>query len=210
MPRPPKIRDEEILAAARAVFLEKGFAATTAEVARRAGIAEGSVFNRFPTKAALFQAAMRPTLEEPPWAKLLGARAGQGDLVENLVEIGVEVLEFLRQIVPVMMMSWSNPAPHGGFLPAPLAGPNPPPLRAMRRLGAFFAAEVKAGRLRAGTDPELVARVFLGSLQNYVFFEVLLRADDLMPLPAQTYVRGVVELLWNGARPVPAERAKRS
>src|SRR5688500_17788449 len=106
MPRPPKIRDEEILAAARAVFLEKGFAATTAEVARRAGIAEGSVFNRFPTKAALFQAAMRPTLEEPPWARLLVDRAGQGDLVENLVEIGVEVLEFLRQIVPVMMMSW--------------------------------------------------------------------------------------------------------
>src|SRR6185436_12009941 len=98
MPRPPKIKDEEILAAAREVFLEKGIRATTAEVARRAGIAEGSVFNRFPTKLALFQAAMRPTMEEPPWARLLVDRVGQGDLFENLVEIGGQVLDFLRQI----------------------------------------------------------------------------------------------------------------
>jgi len=49
MPRPAKIKDEEILAAAREVFLEKGIRATTAEVAKRAGIAEGSIFNRFAT-----------------------------------------------------------------------------------------------------------------------------------------------------------------
>jgi AcrR family transcriptional regulator len=205
MPRPPKIKDEEILAAARSVFLEKGIRATTAEVARRAGIAEGSIFNRFPTKAALFQAAMRPTMEEPPWAQLLLDRAGKGDVRENLAEIGVQVLEFLRQIVPIMMMSWSNPS--GDIsLPEPLSGPNPPPLRAMRRLVAYFDAEIRAGRLRAD-DPELLARVFLGSLQNYVFFEVLLRAQDMMPLPATTYVRGVVQLLWNGAAPGPVTRS---
>ncbi len=201
MPRPAKIKDEAILDAARAVFLEKGIRATTAEVARRAGIAEGSIFNRFPTKAALFQAAMRPTMEEPPWAQLLVDRAGQGDVIENMVEIGAQVLDFLRQIVPIMMMSWSNPSGSNGFLPEALAGANPPPLRAMRRLVTFFDAEIKAGRLR-GSDPELLARVFLGSLQNYVFFEVLLRAQDMMPLPALTYVRGVVDLLWNGAAPV--------
>jgi len=214
MPRPAKIKDEEILAAARAVFLEKGIRATTAEVARRAGIAEGSVFNRFPTKAALFQAAMRPDLEEPAWGQLLLERAGQGDVVENLVEIGSQVLEFLRQIVPIMMMSWSNPHNDGGFLPPPLRGNNPPPLVAMRRLVAFFDTEIRSGRIRSGSDPELMARVFLGSLQNYVFFEVLLRARDMMPLPALTYVRGVVDLLWNGAAPAvaaaPRKRVNRS
>jgi len=204
MPRPAKIKDEEILAAARAVFLEKGIRATTAEVARRAGIAEGTIFNRFPTKVALFQAAMRPDLEEPAWGKMLLDLAGTGDVVENLVDIGTQVLEFLRQIVPIMMMSWSNPHSDGGFLPPPLRGNNPPPLVAMRRLVAFFDAEIKGGRIRSGSDPELMARVFLGSLQNYVFFEVLLRARDMMPLPALTYVRGVVDLLWNGAAPEAA------
>ena len=209
MARPPKIKDEEILAAARAVFLEKGILATTAEVARRAGIAEGSIFNRFPTKAALFQAAMLPTMDEPPWAKKLLERVGSGDLVENLVELGGEVLEFLRQIVPLMMMSWSNPSGGGGVLPAPLRGPDPPPVRALRKLGEYFDREMKAGRLRR-RDPELLARVFLGSLQNYVFFEVLLRAQHMMPLPSQTYVRGVVDLLWNGAAPEAVPATKRS
>lgn len=96
---PAKIKDEAILEAARAVFLEKGLSATTAEVARRAGIAEGAIFNRFPTMAALFQAAMRPDMEEPPWAQLLVERAGKGDVVENLVEIGGQVLEFPRKML---------------------------------------------------------------------------------------------------------------
>jgi AcrR family transcriptional regulator len=213
MARPPKIKDEEILLAARAVFLEHGIRATTAQVAERAGIAEGSIFNRFPTKGALFQAAMRPDLEEPAWAQLLLERTGQGDVVENLVEIGTQVIDFLRQIIPIMMMSWSNPHRDGGVLPAALRGNNPPPLVAMRRLVAFFSAEVRAGRLRS-SDPELMARVFLGSMQNYVFFEVLLRASDMMPLPAATYVRGVVDLLWKGAapepRPAPRKRVNRS
>src|SRR5690349_10344588 len=206
MPRPPRIKDEEILAAARAVFLEKGIRATTAEVAERAGNAEGSIFNRFPSKAALFQAAMKPTFEEPAWAGRALAQIGQGDVVENLVELGTEVLEFLRMILPLVMMSWSNPGSSG--IPEALTGPNPPPLRVLRALGQIFEAEMKLGRIRK-RDPELLARVFLGSLQNYVFFEVLLRAQELLPLPARTYVRGVVELLWEGAAPEKTGRTKR-
>jgi len=49
MARPPVITEERILDAARGVFLKKGIRATTAEVAKRAGIAEGSIFNRFDT-----------------------------------------------------------------------------------------------------------------------------------------------------------------
>jgi len=45
-----------ILTAAEAVFAEKGAAASTEEVARRAGVAVGTVFRHFPTKEALLQA----------------------------------------------------------------------------------------------------------------------------------------------------------
>jgi AcrR family transcriptional regulator len=208
MPRPPKIKDEEILVAAREVFLEKGIRATTAEVAKRAGIAEGSIFNRFPTKVALFNAAMRPTLEEPEWAKRALDRVGNGDLVENLVELGGELLEFLRNIFPLVMMSWSNPTA-GSVLPDLLQGPNPPPLRVLRRLGEYFEGEMRGKRLRRA-DPELLARIFLGSLQNYVFTELVLRAQAVLPLPSQTYVRGVVDLLLHGAGPPAPVPVKRS
>jgi AcrR family transcriptional regulator len=199
VPRAPRIKDDEILAAARAIFLEKGIRGTTAEVAERAGIAEGSIFNRFPSKAALFQAAMRPTLEEPAWVPAALAAVGQGEVVENLVELGTQVLEFLRSILPIVMMSWSNPG-QVGSIPDALAGPNPPPVRVLRAIGQVLEGEMKLGRI-ARRDPELLARVFLGSLQNYAFFEVLLRAQELMPLPTRTYVRGVVDLLWEGVAP---------
>src|SRR5688572_10051218 len=101
MPRPPVITEERILMAAREVFLEKGFGASTAEVARRAGMSEGSVFNRFKTKVELFQAAMQHDIEEPPFMKGLDERVGKGDLRQNLVEIGVEAIKFLRGIVPL-------------------------------------------------------------------------------------------------------------
>jgi AcrR family transcriptional regulator len=45
-----------ILDAAEAVFTEKGASASTEEVARRAGVAIGTVFRHFPTKEALLQA----------------------------------------------------------------------------------------------------------------------------------------------------------
>jgi AcrR family transcriptional regulator len=212
MPRTTRIKDEDLLAAAREVFLEKGIRATTAEVAARAGIAEGSIFRRFPSKAALFQAAMRPTIEDLGWLDDILSTVGHGELEANLTDLGTRLLEFLRSILPVVMMSWSNPSTTGGFLPEALSGPNPPPVRVVLGLARYFAAEMDADRMRR-RDPELLARIFLGSLQNYVFFEVLLRAQNLMPLPARTYVAGVVDLLWNGIAPLevvhpPAPRTR--
>ena len=57
--RPPVISQERLLEIAREVFLELGFRATTAEVASRAGVAEGTIFLRFKSKAELFRAAMQ-------------------------------------------------------------------------------------------------------------------------------------------------------
>jgi AcrR family transcriptional regulator len=196
MARPVHITEEQILSAARELFLEKGIQATTAEVARRAGVAEGSIFKRFKTKHELFTAAMH--LSEPDWLAFVDKRVGQGDPKQNLVELGTEILGFFRQMLPLMMMGWANPSPRG--IPAVLEGPNPPPLRAIKRLAGFFEAEMRGRRLRRH-DPEVVARAFLGSLQNYVFFELILKAQDELPLPPEMHVRGVVNLLWNGLAP---------
>jgi AcrR family transcriptional regulator len=52
-----------ILAAAEDVFAEHGASASTAEVARRAGVAIGTVFRHFPTKDDLLRAIMKDLLE---------------------------------------------------------------------------------------------------------------------------------------------------
>ena len=196
MPRPVSITEEQILGAARDVFLEKGFTATTADVARRAGCAEGSIFKRFPTKAELFQAAMQSGFDLPEWIKKLCEQPGEGDLQAKLVQAGLEAIEFFRRIMPLMMMAWSNPTAG-----CEGAGPvQPPAVRAIMRLAAFFDAEMRLGRMRRHAS-EIFARTYAGSMVHYVFMEVVLKAQDQLPLPPETFVRGLVDLLWTGARP---------
>jgi AcrR family transcriptional regulator len=53
------VRREQILGAATRVFAEKGFSrATTREVAREAGVSEGTIYNYFEDKDALLMAIM--------------------------------------------------------------------------------------------------------------------------------------------------------
>jgi AcrR family transcriptional regulator len=81
-------RKQQILEAAMAVFSEKGFAAaTTAEIARAAGIAEGTIYNYFPSKRELFIAVIRELIITVP---LL-------DLIEKIPGADIEVT--FRQIL---------------------------------------------------------------------------------------------------------------
>jgi len=58
MGRPRLVADVAILAAAREVFLSRGAAATTQDVAAKAGLSQAAIFKRFSTKQELFLAAM--------------------------------------------------------------------------------------------------------------------------------------------------------
>ena len=114
-------------------------------------------------------------------------------------------VNFFRQIMPLTMMSWSNPGPNG--IPEVLTQPNTPPLRALRRLSAYFEAEIRLGRLRP-FDPEILARIFLGGVQQYVFFELVTKAQHALPMPLPTFLRGLIAVLWDGASPQPADAAQ--
>ncbi|HEX6651753.1 MAG TPA: helix-turn-helix domain-containing protein [Thermoleophilaceae bacterium] len=55
---------ERIIAAAAAVFAERGLDAATAEIAHRAGVGEATLFRRFPTKDDLIDAVIETRMEE--------------------------------------------------------------------------------------------------------------------------------------------------
>jgi AcrR family transcriptional regulator len=200
MARPTTISDERILEAARAVFLEHGVAATTAEVARRAGVAEGSIFKRFATKPELFKAAMQIDLDALDFLRTLVAARDGDDPRETLFQFGMEAVGFFRRLMPLVMLQFGTGKKAG--IPDHLIGPNAPPLRALKTLAAFIERQIKSGQMRKH-EPEIVARMLLGSIQSYVFFEILLRAQQKMPLPVATYLRGLIEVLWTGVEPAP-------
>lgn len=169
--RPPVISNERLLDVAREVFLESGIRATTAEVAARAGIAEGTIFVRFRSKADLFREAMRVDPDRPmTFVEALPSLAGTGDLREHLVAFAERLLEYGRVGLPVMMMSWSNP--DGPLCEKPASERSARYRRTLATLEAFFATEMKKGRIRKG-DTEVLARMLLGSLLHYCMIEVV-------------------------------------
>ena len=171
MARPTTISDERILEAARAVFLEHGLAATTAEVAKRAGVAEGSIFKRFATKAELFKAAMKRRLRGSRLSAHAGrARGMKTTRARRCTWSGLQAVAFFRRLMPLVMLQFGTGKKVG--VPEQLIGPNAPPLRALKTLATFIERQIRAGRMRKH-EPEIVARMLLGSIQSYVFFEIL-------------------------------------
>jgi AcrR family transcriptional regulator len=193
MARPVSISNAQILDAARAVFLAHGFAnASTVEIARRARVSEGSIFNRFATKEALFEAAMDRAV--PP-ALTLARYVGQGDMKTNLVRITVESIEFLGQLLPSLMLRWSERDRAQG---SPTCDR---PREILRGLTEFFAKEAALGRVKS--DPRIAARIFMGAVWNYCFLQTVAGESSMS---AKTFARGLVSELWQGIAPTARAR----
>jgi AcrR family transcriptional regulator len=187
MGRSRVITDKQILEAAREIFLAEGFGASTVEIARRAGVSEGSIFKRFATKEKLFFAAMREG-STPQWVRDLNSIIGQGDLKQNLVGLSYQVIEFLREFVPRIVMAQSK-----GTISPDLVGLDEPPLsRDLKALTVFFCEEMKLGRIRAG-NPEIPARILLGALTSHVLMEQM----DISPTKPESpgYLEELIDSL---------------
>jgi len=78
-------RPQELLDAALALFVEKGFAATRSEeVAARAGVAKGTLYRYYPSKDELFKAMVRENLSVHIAESATQAAQHQGSIAELL------------------------------------------------------------------------------------------------------------------------------
>ncbi|MEW6420433.1 MAG: helix-turn-helix domain-containing protein [Deinococcota bacterium] len=195
MPRPRIITDEQIVEAARAAFLEQGFSATTAEIARRAGISEGTLFKRFATKEDLFEEAVG-LRDYAAWrAELV---VGTGDVRRNLERAALRFLDTAAGIVPNLMLIFSR-----GHAPAhnPMLERLGNPIRHdADALAAYLRAEVALGRVRP-IDADVTALTLMGTLTHYVHRELMTPESGREPLDAGRFVRGLLDVLWPGLEP---------
>jgi len=76
--RPRILSDEEILARARSVFVERGYAARTKQISAAVGLTWGAIALRFGSKRALFAQAMAGPVRGP--AELACEQEGRADL----------------------------------------------------------------------------------------------------------------------------------
>jgi AcrR family transcriptional regulator len=190
MSRPVSIQNSTILDAARKVFLAQGFKASTAAIAREAGISEGSLFRHFKTKDDLFLNAMDTEISGSSWQQLLKQSEGRGCIRTTLEKAGLQILQHLHIILPRIIMVRSS-----GIL---VTGPRncrgtqmSPAIRKLQALAAYFRAEIDLGRLSM-TQPEVHAQIFIGSLMHYVLQQTI---SNFRPATPKTYVRTVVALM---------------
>jgi AcrR family transcriptional regulator len=192
MARTATITDQQIIEAAREVFLEFGFGAPSSEIARRAGVSEGTIFKRFRTKEDLFIAAVGLPDGEM-WFEKAETLIGQGDLRQNLIELSLEMFNAAREVMPriFMVISRGN---------APMNHPNgtdSPMNRAMDTLTRLFAAEIRLGRMRQ-INPEIAALMLLGALMHRVQLEVMFSRAVIDP---SDLVTDVIDAFWQGIEP---------
>jgi AcrR family transcriptional regulator len=204
MPRPVSIQDDVILRAAREIFLEKGWDATTSEIAARAGVSHGIIFKRFKTKQGLFRNAMQG---DSDWGgaipALLNSSLGRRDVETALIELGCLFVEKFLFLIPMLMMSWSN-RQEDQSSPEPATASSKQraarALQAVKTIAAYLQAENRLGRIR-DTDFEVVAQAFVGALWHHAFLQVMLGNGKTGPAQERRYVKRLVKAMWSGIGP---------
>jgi AcrR family transcriptional regulator len=191
MARTPTITQSQILEAARIVFLEKGFNATTVDVANRAGISSASIFKHFPTKEALFFAAMSETNVERIWTAELEAEIGHGDPRSDLLKIALRIASYSQALLPRMMLAWSVRQP-GEIVRPPGIEPD------FAELTAYLGREMALGRIARG-DPTIPALTLLHTVVGFTMSQTV--QDTAVSLDASSFIEDFINLLWRGLEP---------
>jgi len=192
-----------LIDAAAEVFLKRGFArATTKEIARTAGLAEGTIYRHFDDKYALFHevflARSGETVEE---LARFPERAGQGTVRDNLDDLLQLIGRMAEHATTLMASMWADPevarrfeayvrehAPKG-----PEAGP-------IGIVAAYIRAEQELGRIRADVAAEEAAAV----VASVPFASAMGRAlSDHLPTPGDFPApgRAAADILAQGLVP---------
>jgi AcrR family transcriptional regulator len=198
MARPRQYSDEQILAAARKVFLQHGAKASTQRVADAIGLSQPALFKRFGDKKTLLVKALLPA-KVPEFLEALEDGPDPRPIPDQLVEIGVRTLAFLREFVPgihVLKSAGIEPLQHVGHLG------EPPPLRHRRLTTEWLRTAHAQGRV-GEQDFAAVAALLLGAIHSRVFLSI--HAPTAMnPGSDEEYIHSTVRALWCGLSPQEA------
>ncbi len=192
MPRPKTITDAEILTVARSLFLQAGARASTRTLSKLVGISEAVIFQRFGTKEDLFFAAMVPPAAQLD--KMFDVRAGSDLVSANLRSIGLQIVAYFREVMPVFLSLVSHPA---FDLPTFLQRHTLPAMQIGNRLTAYLEAEATLGRIRTDIIAPTVA-VLLSHLHNLALSETI---GAHHPTDTERGIDEAIALLWQGISP---------
>jgi AcrR family transcriptional regulator len=190
----------QILEAAERVFRSKGLSkATTREIARDAGCADGTLYLHFDDRLALFSAVMDecvPDFKES--LQQLEELVGKRTVRLNLEMVAERYIKFLQRALGSVCSIFAEPElleAHRCKMRAQGKGPH----MTEGMLLNYIRAEQKAGRIDRRAVPEAMSSMLFGGCFYRVFISQYM-GEAMHPAP-QAFVRKLVDQILRGARP---------
>ena len=154
--------EEKIIQAATDLFKQQGYTkATTASVAKEAGVSEVTVFRYFKTKENLFKQVVKNITSK---AGLSSITEGffTGDTEKDLLFIADHALRyFIKEGKTIRMMMFET-INHPEIVPMI----SETPMRNIKNLSEYFKRQTRAGKINCD-DFDKCAELFLGALNGY-------------------------------------------
>lgn len=196
MARPRQVLDEEILAAARACFIEHGASVSTDTIAARLGVSGPALLKRFGSKRELLKAAFSIG-KAPPWLHLLEEGPDERELTVQIREMAGTIDAFFREMVPAFAV-----LREAGITPEEWRGEGkelPGPARSYLAIASWFRRAQEQGRMREG-DPNVMASLFLAGVQHRYFLAHV--TNQSVPTEAEDpWLDRMVDIFWRGVAP---------
>ncbi len=207
-------RRSQILTAALAVFARKGYdRATIADIAREAGVADGSIYNYFKNKSDLLislpRQIVQPNVETI--VALLSPPPGTPIPPPSLVlpRIAHAMVETFRQNAPLFRILLSalpamKPAARQKYLEQFV-------LYVLGIIESYLRNCVEQGLMRADLNPYIAARGFVGLFFPFILLEDVLQIPVAALYDQETMIDQMVSVFLEGtlAHGQPARSARR-
>lgn len=195
-------KQRAILRAAAKLFAEKGYhASSTSEIAREAGVAEGTIFRHYKTKKELLLAVVFPLVAKFVMPVLLR------DVRILLEDPSLSTEEVLQRVfknrLALVEKNWERARvllQEAAFHPEireALFEHVGKPGRAL--LMAFAERKIQEGEFR-DLPPAVIARVTMSLLAGYVFFKHIAFPDEGVKLDDDREIALMVDILLHGVR----------
>lgn len=190
---------QQILNATERIIQAKGIArATTKEIARAAGCAEGTLYKHFEHKEELFLTVLQQHL--PSFIESMGGiEPGTLPILTSLERIAQAALHYYEKMVPLVTAFFADTdllASHRKLMQDIDGGPQ----RIHERVAGYVRQEQQLGRIDAGQEPLSIAWLLLGPCFQYVFTRNFL-GNDPFALTDEQFIANLVRTLAVGLLP---------
>ena len=202
--RDPEQTRDNLLKAATHLIRSRGLArATTREIAREAGCAEGTLYKHFATKDDLFLAVLLESFPRFETALELTNKEPIS-IAENLSQIAMAAIRFFEKVLPTgvaLLADATLLARHRKRLRRKDTGPR----HLYEAVAKHIASAQDLGRINPALDPLAAAPVILGPCFQWVLTRMI-NGSAPLKLTDEQFSRQLAATLLQGFAPQPGGR----